>query len=210
MDASLNEAAASQNEAATNNEAAASRRTPIDNAASRRQGNTNPIISSSPQRNSPNWRVPAAALLVITIILAACKPTSTLNRFQKQIATADTLWACEIDGYQTLPAEHKQGIRYIFDYEVKKVRPLLSTEVADIKAALLDSTTYDNTNVKSCPMVAHWAIAVRNHGKSPVAMVLSPSPCGKALVFDQKQADKPLNLELREGNRLEALVRKMW
>ena len=211
MDASFNEAAASQNEeaAAPFKEAAASRRTPIDTAASRRRGKASTYKSNQTLRHT-RLRLPIAAALLLTLALAACKPTSTIERFQKTLSSADTLWACEIDGYPTLPAEHKQGIRYVFDYEVKRVHPLLATEVADIKAALLDSTTYDNTNVKSCPMVAQWAIAVRNRGKSPTAMVLSPSPCGKALVFDAKHADKPLNLELREGNALEALVKKMW
>lgn len=188
-------------------DATASRRTQISTAASPRQGfgqvsSTHlpaQILASKPQ-TSASWTWIATAIFCCLFAITACKPTGTLERFQQVVAHADTLWACEIDGNPTLPAEHKHGIRYVFDYEVKLVRPLLATEVEAFRKALQDSTTFDKVNVKSCPMVAKWAIAVRHRGEFPAAMVISPAPCGKALIFDKKHPDKPLNLELTGQN----------
>lgn len=175
------------------------------------QESISPGISSGSHGRIATWRfLTFTFAITLTLLLSACKPTGTLERFQQAVAHSDTLWACEIDGNPTLPAEHKQGIRYVFDYEVKLVRPLLATEVDVFRKALQDSTTFDKVNVKSCPMVAKWAIAVRNRGKFPAAMVISPAPCSKALIFDKKHPDKPLNLELREGNRVEELITKLW
>jgi hypothetical protein len=153
-----------------------------------------------------------AALTVGTtmLMLAACKPSATGSNFRKAIEKADTLWAYQVDGYPTAAAEQKKDLRYLYGYEVKKVHPLLAPEVVSVKATLLDSTTFDTSAVKSCPMVAQYALAVRNKGKTPVAVVISTAPCGKALVYEAKQADKPVHFELREGNKLEGIVAGMF
>lgn len=142
--------------------------------------------------------------------LLACKSKDVSTSYRHQIEKADTLWAFQVDGYPTKGEEQRKDRRYLYDYEVKKVHPLLSTEMADMKSALLDSTTFDTAAVKSCPMIAQYAIAIRNHGKSPVAVVISPAPCGKALLFNSKRPGKPTCMELRTGNRLEALLTAMW
>ncbi|MBL0017433.1 MAG: hypothetical protein IPP17_13625 [Bacteroidetes bacterium] len=131
-------------------------------------------------------------------------------RLPKAIEKADTLWACKVDGYPTKEAEQRKDLRYVYGYEVKNVHPLLAAEVTAVKAALLDSLTFDTAAVKSCPMVAQYAIAVRQGGKMPLALVISTAPCGKALLFDKQHADKPTSMELRLGNKLEAVVAGLW
>lgn len=150
--------------------------------------------------------------LVMVFALAACKPraTTTAGQFGKAFSKADTLWACKVDGYPTPAAEQRKDLRYLHGYEVKEVHPLLATEIDAVKAALLDSLTFDMAAVKSCPMVAQYAVAVRKNGRSPVALVLSPSPCGKALLFDKQHAEKPVSMELRPGNKLEGILASIW
>jgi hypothetical protein len=115
-----------------------------------------------------------------------------------------------VDGYPTKEAEQRKDLRYVYGYEVKNVHPLLAAEVTAVKAALLDSLTFDTAAVKSCPMVAQYAIAVRQGGKMPLALVISTAPCGKALLFDKQHAEKPTSMELRLGNKLEAVVAGLW
>jgi hypothetical protein len=156
------------------------------------------------------WYAVAAMAGMVALMCAACKPSANGSSFRKAVEKADTLWAYQVDGYPTAAAEQKKDLRYLYGYEIKKVHPLLAPEIVSVKAALLDSTTFDTSAVKSCPMVAQYAVAIRNKGKTPVAVVMSPAPCGKALVFEAGHADKPTHMELREGNKLEGIVAGMW
>ena len=156
------------------------------------------------------WSLGLGVTALLALGLIACKPQGSVQKFQKAIAKADTLWACKVDGYPTEAAAQRKDLRYVFGYEVKNVHPLLANEVSLVKAALLDSTTFDTAAVKSCPMVAAYAIAIRKGGKMPWALVMSTSPCGKALVFDGRQAAKPTTMELRLGNKLESIVSGLW
>ena len=107
------------------------------------------------------WGKSLGMVAILALVLMACKPQSTAQDFQKAIEKADTLWACKVDGYPTKEADQRKDLRYVYGYEVKNVHPLLAAEVTAVKAALLDSLTFDTTAVKSCPMVAQYAIAVR-------------------------------------------------
>ncbi len=156
------------------------------------------------------WGKSLGMVAILAFVLMACKPQSTAQDFQKAIEKADTLWACKVDGYPTKEAEQRKDLRYVYGYEVKNAHPLLAAEVTAVKAALLDSLTFDTAAVKSCPMVAQYAIAVRQAGKMPLALVISTAPCGKALLFDKQHAGKPTSMELRLGNKLEAVVAGLW
>ncbi len=156
------------------------------------------------------WGKSLGMVAILALVLMACKPQSTAQDFQKAIEKADTLWACKVDGYPTKEAEQRKDLRYVYGYEVKNVHPLLAVEVTAVKAALLDSLTFDTAAVKSCPMVAQYALAVRQDGKMPLALVISTAPCGKALLFDKQHAEKPTSMELRLGNKLEAVVAGLW
>lgn len=152
----------------------------------------------------------AAVAVGAAFTLVACKPRDPLRTFRKAITKADTLWAYQVDGYPTPAQDQRKGVRYLYDYEVRKVHPLLVTEVAEAKASLLDSTTFDTGTVKSCPMVAQYALSVRDKGKTPIAVVVSTAPCGKALIFEAGEPSKPMHMELRVGNALEGILERMW
>lgn len=156
------------------------------------------------------WGKSLGMVAALALVLIACKPQSAASSFHKAIEKADTIWACKVDGYPIPAADQRKDLRYVYGYEVKNVHPLLATEVAGIKAALMDSLTFDTAVVKSCPMVAQYALAVRQDGKMPLALVMSTAPCGKALLFDKRHADKPTSMELRIDNKLEALVAGLW
>jgi hypothetical protein len=156
-----------------------------------------------------NWKALGCALLLVGMVLG-CTSRKGGQDFRGAIIDADTLWAYKVDGYPVAPGEQRRDLRYIFGYPVQKVHPLLAHEVLMLRTVVSDPSTFDTTAVKSCPMVAQYAFAVRKKGKTPVAVVISPAPCGKALIFHSKNADKPISMELSIGNRLEEVLAGMW
>ncbi len=140
------------------------------------------------------------------LALLACKSTPRPNFAQKAFAAADQVKLYQIDGYRTLPAEQKTGEFYLHDFHVIQERKLEEDQVAAIKLALLDASTFDTSAVKSCPMVATMALELLRKGKRTMTVVLSPPPCGKALMFDPKKPRQFSSAELSIGNRLDPLV----
>lgn len=140
------------------------------------------------------------------LAFAACKPPQSGHFLKKAVASADSLVLYKVDGYPTLPAEQKTGTFYLQGYAVIEKVALDAAAQKAIKDALLDPATFDSAAVKSCPMVATMAIDLWHKGKSITTVVMSPLPCGKAILFDASKPKKPIYMELAMGNRLEELV----
>ncbi len=137
---------------------------------------------------------------------AACKTSCPSASFQKAITTADSIIVYQIDGYPTAPTEQQTGKFYLHDYAVGGRQVLAVEDMKAMQATLLDVATFDSAAVKSCPMIAKMALDFRRKGKSLATLVMSPSPCGKALLFEPAKPKAPRYMELATGNRLEPLV----
>jgi hypothetical protein len=140
------------------------------------------------------------------LALAACKTVPPSQALRKAVVAADSIALYQVDGYPTPPAEQRADGQYLHGYAVTGQQPITPLQMADIKLALLDKATFDTAAVKSCPMVAQMALGLWEKGKPSMTLVLSPAPCGKALLLDAKPDDQPLYMELVPGNRLEGLV----
>lgn len=155
-------------------------------------------------RNKSFWVFGAIALCLLTMV--ACKTQQPAYLLKKAVMAADSITLYQVDANPTLPSEQRTGEFYLHDYHVIKRLPVSAAQMGEMKTALLDSTTFDTSAVKSCPMVAQMGLQLMHKGKSTLSFVLSPAPCGKALLFDAEKPRKPVYLELTPGNRLEPLV----
>ena len=151
----------------------------------------------------------SALLLAIgfgLLALASCKTSSPGQVLKRALQSADSLVVYRVDGYPTMPSDQQTGVYYLQGYAVGQQQALSSGNLAAIKAALADTATFDSNIVKGCPMVAQVAIDLRKKGKSTGTLILSPYPCGKALLFDAAKPTAPLAMDLVIGNRLEPLI----
>ena len=140
------------------------------------------------------------------LALASCKTSDPAHALKKALKSADSLVVYHVDGYPTIPSEQQTGVYYLQGYAVGQQQALSPDNLAAIKVALTDTATFDSNIVKSCPMIAQLAIDIRRKGKSAGTLILSPSPCGKALLFDAAKPRAPLAMDLVTGNRLEPLL----
>lgn len=140
------------------------------------------------------------------LALASCKTISPALALKKALKSADSLVVYHVDGYPTMPSEQQTGVYYLQGYAVGQQQPLSADDLAALKVALSDTATFDSNTVKSCPMIAQCAIDIRKKGRSAGALVLSPSPCGKALLFEGAKGKAPVAMDLVIGNRVEPLL----
>jgi hypothetical protein len=155
-------------------------------------------------RNKSHWMVGVIAICLMTMV--ACKTRQPASMLKKAVMAADSIALFQVDANPTLPSEQRTGEFYLHDYRVIQRQPVSAAQMGEMKTALLDATTFDTSAVKSCPMVAQMALQLQHKGKSTLSFVLSPAPCGKAILFDAEKPRKPVYLELAPGNRLEPLV----
>ncbi len=151
----------------------------------------------------------SALLLAIgfgMLTLASCKTSSPAQALKKALKTADSLAVYHVDGYPTIASEQKTGVYYLQGYAVGQEQTLSASDLVALKVALSDTATFDANTVKSCPMIAQLAIDIRKKGKSAGTLVLSPSPCGKALLFEGAKPKAPAAMDLVIGNGVEPLL----
>ena len=146
------------------------------------------------------------ATLLCAIALSACRGSHGANGLKKAVNAADSLVRYQIAASPTLASEQKTGQFYLHDFAIIGKLPLSAIEMADLKKVLLDAATFDTIAIKSCPMVPRIAIDFLDKGKSSMTLILSPSPCGKVLLFDAKPGKKVIYMELIMGNLLEPIV----
>jgi hypothetical protein len=146
------------------------------------------------------------ALGLAVLAGAGCKAPRATASFQKAVTTADSIVVYQIDGYPTPAAEQLTGRFYLHDYAVGGRRVLAKEDMKAMQAILLDAATFDSAAVKSCPMIAKMALDFYYKGKSSASLVMSPSPCGKALLFEPAKPQVAHYMELATDNRLEPLV----
>jgi hypothetical protein len=137
---------------------------------------------------------------------ASCKTGITAHSLKKNLKAADAIAVYTVDGYPTLPSDQKTGTYYLQGYAVGQQHILSADNLEAIKVALNDTATFDSNIVKSCPMIAQVAIDILQKGKSKATLILSPYPCGKALLFDPARSAAPVAMDLVIGNRLEPLL----
>jgi hypothetical protein len=148
----------------------------------------------------------AMTLGLLGLAFAACKTPHSSQSLTQAVASADSLLIYQVEEYPIAPAEQVSGQYYLHDYAMHGKQALSAAQIAELKAILLDPTTFDTTAVKSCPMLPKMAIDLQRKGKSSMTLILSPAPCGKVLVFGADPRARPTPMELTPGNKLEAMV----
>jgi hypothetical protein len=150
------------------------------------------------------------ALGLAVLAGAACKTPRSSTSFQRAITAADSIIVYQIEAFPTLSSEQQTGRYYLHGYAVGGRQVLAIEDMQAMQAILLDVATFDSAAVKSCPMIAKMALDFRHKGKSQATLVMSKSPCGKAVLFEAAKPKAPRYMELATGNRLEPLVFGVW
>lgn len=117
--------------------------------------------------------------------MAGCN--KKLSQFQAFIEGADQFTLYEIDQFATPVDEQMADKNYFSDYQVYHQSDLSKEAVKELKMILKDSMLFTNENVRTCPFIGKYGLAITNKKSEFVHVILSNANCPKC----QVQASNP-------------------
>lgn len=132
-----------------------------------------------------------------------------LTKFQKFMEDAEKIAVFEIDQFASPVNEQDTNKEYLSDYEIFKPVDLSKPAIEELKTILGDSLSYTQDNVKACPFIGKYGIAI-THKSAYIHVILSSENCPKCQIISSDQALKGdfdvVNLDLYKV--LEAEIKK--
>ncbi len=128
-------------------------------------------------------------ILLMSVLLltamAGCNEKHT--QLQAFIDEADQFALFEIDQFATPVNEQAANKEYLSDYEILEPIELSKSTMEELKKVMGDSLTYRQDNVKTCPFIGKYGIAVTNKKSEYLHFIISTENCPKCRVFASNQ-----------------------
>ncbi len=122
-------------------------------------------------------------LLTLTAISAISGCNKNMGKSQATKSRLDHIEVYLIDQFATPKAEQTGTSMYLADYQIIKPIEMDSSSIAELKNIISDSTTYNGENMKSCPFIGKYGVALSNRDKDYFHVIVSTEACPKCQVF---------------------------
>ncbi|TAE50101.1 MAG: hypothetical protein EAZ89_12785 [Bacteroidetes bacterium] len=119
--------------------------------------------------------------LIVLSALSACR--TNMGKSQDFKARLDHLEVYEIDAFATPGAEQSKEFMYLSDYQIIKPIALDDSAADELKKVISYASMYNGENIKSCPFIGKYGIALSNKDEEYLHLILSSEACPKCQIF---------------------------
>lgn len=137
-------------------------------------------------------------MFTILLIAMACTEPA---KWKHQITNSEMIALYGISRNPTDPAEQNPDNMYCQDYEILKSVSLTPEKVALLKASLVNQDNYSKEDLKRCPFMPEYALAV----DSSLVIIIGTKPCAR-IWFKNEINGKEKLMDLARENEIEKIL----